>query len=246
MAWLKGNTGVSLSEKLTLNQNLKRVFSGSRVNSKRVKVDFDTINWSAVQPKSYDWAELKKYLGIPLTVNYPDLPLLTTMYGKKTPVLKVPDSNWEVDLGSATAPKTGMQYGIQPETEIYNLSQQTFEWCITAQSELSLQTLHNLLLWNDLVWYSGALLELVNPEELGLKQDSWLILRIPEPSFGVVMEVKNTLLLMNSEEESISHIYSDGWIVTRSSWRLKEPLSSYALPSFGSPPTSIPNVGTHY
>lgn len=114
---------------------------------------------------------------------------------------------------------------------------------ITQVSEELAQTMHDQLLWSEVVQFCGARLELVKVTEPG-KPLAWrLILKIPLPSGGVDTRAKKMLLLMNLEELSTYRIFYDGWTSIQSVWKLKDRPYLLKQRRSISPQTFTPEVG---
>jgi len=83
-------------------------------------------------------------------------------------------------------------------------------YAITGISSESIKIILKLLEWNARLSVIGVQQEWANLEEPGKKPGLTLILKIRGVNSGMDIEVKNTLCLMNFEEESTLVMYSDG------------------------------------
>lgn len=115
---------------------------------------------------------------------------------------------------------------------------------VIGLSERSVVTLQNRMEWSELATYSGVSLGLASHGVLGKKRESTLTLRIRDPSFGVDILANNMLCSMNLEAVSTFRTCSDGWIVIRSQWKLKDLRSLSLDQRYGSLATFIQGNGT--
>jgi hypothetical protein len=139
-----------------------------------------------------------------------------------------------------------------PVQEIFTLSQPTSLFGIIAHYGESLvylinkEILHNLKLLNVLFTYSMDPLVRESLDVLGRKPnwgDSLYTLRIHALNFGVDIEVRTILLLMNFVEVSTSLTYYAGLIDIPFVWKLKEDPSPWWEARCGSPLISIQETG---
>lgn len=128
----------------------------------------------------------------------------------------------------------GILYGRKPYPETMLPFLPIYEYAVTQPSRESARTTWFRFRWSEPVQFFGVQLVLEKAVELGKKQGWKLILRIPIRSFGADTSVRDTLSSMNFEEESISVTCYDGWIGTRSEWKLKDPVSHLGLTNIGS------------
>lgn len=165
----------------------------------------------------------------PSMLNSPDQKKQRIIAGKKTPLCKVrgsslleePNSSLELSLLNATTQLTGTQSGrMLPQANLIE-SPPMLEWSILGHYE----TLKLLTVLLEVLYakhgYTGALPELVNLGGHGNKPVKMLLVKILNPSFGLAIEVKRTLSLMNFEEELTLPTSCDGWIVTQCTWSKK-------------------------
>ena len=115
--------------------------------------------------------------------------------------------------------------------------QQAYVFRATGPLELLLQTMQNLQQSYEMSLYTGVEQELANPDGLGMRQDSMLIVRIPGQSSGAVTLVRSMLLLMNFVEGLTSHTFSGGSIVTQFVWKSKDLQNLWLPTESGSPAT---------
>jgi hypothetical protein len=103
--------------------------------------------------------------------------------------------------------------------------------------------MRNLLQSRENAEFSGAELALERVEGRGRKPAWMLIVRIQDRSGGAATVVKNMLLSMNFEEESMSRTCSVGWIDIRYLWKPKDLPDHWWQSEFGLPVISILETG---
>lgn len=114
---------------------------------------------------------------------------------------------------------------------------QMYTYVVTINCDVSARTIYAQWEWNDLVMFSGAVLELESRETPGMPQVWKVTLRTRTASTGTDIEVMNMWSLMNFEEELRSTTYSDGLIDTHVLLKSKDPQWPYVQDVFGSPRT---------
>lgn len=119
-----------------------------------------------------------------------------------------------------------------------------FAFVVMVLSEELGAIIVNQLLKLDILKSSLDRLELGNRVARGKKLGWELIVKIHEPSSGVVTAVKQTLSLMNFEEVSMSHTYYGGWTGTLAMWSLKDLHYLFSQSDIGSHPISTQPIGT--
>lgn len=214
----------------------------SKDNLNEVKVDTN-IGKLFVTPQSSvpsDGCETPLETSTPSPVGQPPQ---SPTFGRKRHQSPEHVLSWGERLSNATMPDTGKKYGIKQKVERSKKLTLVYEFRIIVLCERLREILLNRLAWNELSMYFTVEVAQVSRGELGKKQDHLLILKIHRPSFGVATVVKKMLLSMNLEEESRYHTYFDGWIDTRSSWKLREHQCLCAHFDCGSPPMSTPVTG---
>lgn len=177
------------------------------------------------------------------TMNSLDPKQQRTTSGRKTRALKALNLNMDLDPLPETPSQIGTTYGPPPSPVPWKQSRPILEFAITELFDRSSLITKQFQCWSDSVPFFLAELELVNPKEHGRKPLTTFILRIHEPSSGVVTMVNATLLSMNFEEVSTYLIYSDGLIATRFEWKSKAAQNHSWLLSSGSRPISPPPDG---
>jgi len=225
---------------------------GSKAN-KRLAQLADTCTSNAVSPSARRnlCREFKECLEPESTANSQEVkPLLPTAPKKIRELAS--RLNMEHVLSEETKSETGSPSGysslvndrIQPEVVTLTQSRPTFEWYLTVPSgRLPATSLLASQLF-DMLRYFGELLVLENHDVLGMKQDSMLMLRIQEPSFGMVTNVKQMLSSMNFEEESTLRICLDGLTVIRCVWKSKDQRDRRLWKRSGSHPMWTQTFGT--
>jgi len=166
------------------------------------------------------------------------------MFGNKTPELREPNLSSEFSPYNGMTKKTGSVSGSSHGLINCFKYPRIFVFKVIGLCEQSRRTLVDQLEWSELVTCFGANLEQVSQGALGTKRDWTLTVRIPGASSGTVTMMKNMLSSTNLEEESMSHIYSDGRIVIQYGWRSKAVVSRYGPPPCGLRPISVLGNGT--
>jgi len=216
---------------------------GSKDNQKLAKqVNSDTCNVLLDSPRRNLLPEFEKCLD-PSMPNSPDqkqpLPIVLK---KKVEMENLLSS--ESSLSEGTTNETGSQYGPPQSPDFLSQFQPISEWYLIGPSGRLPATSQLACQLKDMLQCYGELLALENQSVLGMKLESMLMLKIHDPSFGMVTKVRRVLLLMNFEEESTSRICCDGLIVTRSVWRSKAVRDRRLWKRCGSHPMSTQTVGT--
>jgi hypothetical protein len=165
------------------------------------------------------------------------------MFGRRLQESKEPNLKSERNPFEEMKEETGNKFGSVRLPGISEPFLPIFEYVVIVHSKRSAKTTYNQLRWSAPVQFYGVQLVWESQGGLGMKLECKLILRIHERSSGVDMEVRNTLLSMNLEEESILPIYYDGWIGIQCVWKLKEEVSHCSQPDSGLRRTSIPDSG---
>jgi len=166
------------------------------------------------------------------------------MFGKMTPQWPVLDSNWAPVPLSETTAKIGMPSKSLLNEENWILSRVTSTFEVTSPSRELLAIIWSLLLSNEKLLFIGDRQESESLDSHGKKPVWKRTQRIQGVNFGMDTEIIRTLSSMNSEEVSISPIYSDGSTDTLVSWKLKVPQFHSVLKKFGLPATSTHEAGT--
>lgn len=163
--------------------------------------------------------------------------------GKKIPVFKEHNLNWDENLSTEMNRPTGNQSGTTQSQETSWPSPQMSEYVIIVRSKALRQTIFTRLQLFEPQVYIGAHLELAKLVELG-KRPAWrLILRIPGPNGGTDMLINSMLFSMNFEERLTYRTFSGGWTVTQFLWKEKA-LPDLSWPTnFGSHPTYLHRNG---
>ena len=243
-SWLKATTGASLSKKMNLNQqDFWKGYAGSKDNWKKEKVGLDTTKSSVIQ-KRLRLRGIKAIFGTTAHCELSRSTAANDYVWKEETRVEGTQFEFEKYQCNETTQNIGRKYGTPPKSEIMTTYHTMLEFRITGPCEQSVLTTHNLLLWNDLVWSSGARLALENLDELGKKPELTLTLKIPEANSSVVMTVKSILSLMNFVEVSTSDTCLDGLIVTQSLWKSRDQALYLKQLRSGSPVTSIHHAGT--
>lgn len=146
--------------------------------------------------------------------------LLRSMCGRKKPES---ENSLNSDSGSSseTTNTIGSSSNSWPSTEELKNAQVTYSFGIMAPFDRLVPIMQNLQVWFDPAWFIMVRLALESHGALGPRLRWKRILKIRALSSGVDTELRNMLSLMNFEEESISAMYSDGWIDIRSQWKSK-------------------------
>jgi len=152
--------------------------------------------------------------------------------------------NSELNRLEETQATTGTLLNSTPSKERLISCPPIFLFVITTPSRALARTTVNRLLLNEYVKSSMGRLALESRAGLGTKLVWMHSAKILVANFGVATEIKSMLLSMNFEEESTFPISSGGRIVTRSSWRLKDPLETSKPRTSGLPVISTPEIGT--
>lgn len=178
------------------------------------------------------------------TSSYQGPPQPTSTSGRMTPESMEPSSNLDNASFSASPIPTGTVFDSALFRETLMEYQMTYTFAATINCGGSARIIYDQLLWSGLVQFSGGRLGLASRERPG-KMPVWtLILKLPQPSSGMVTEARNMLSSMNFEELSKSLTCSDGSIDTRVSLKLKDRHSCCEQLGSGSRQTSIPGSGT--
>jgi len=130
--------------------------------------------------------------------------------------------SWEQDPSNATLLPTGIRSELTRARARLMTFQPIFLYDTTPLSVRLGLTIYNQLLQSELVRFFGVQLALENLEQHGLRQESMLILKIPELSSGVATRASQILSSMNFEVVSTSHTYYDGWIGIHVEWNLRD------------------------
>lgn len=143
-------------------------------------------------------------------------------YGRMTPLLMEPDSNWGSSPSTVQTLSNGSRFGNSPRPDLSNQSPHPYVFKVTVHSVQLRATMLSQLALIDQLWSTGVLLELENQDVLGKKRVWTLSLKIPAQSFFAVIKVRHVLSWMSLEEVSTSDICLGGSIVTLSMWKSKE------------------------
>lgn len=138
----------------------------------------------------------------------------------------------------------GSPSGPPRSPEILMPYRQMYEWYLTGPSGRLPATSQLACQLNDMLLSFGVVHALENQDVLGMKQESMLMLKIQDPSSGTVIKLRETLLLMNFEEESMYRIYLDGSTVIRCVWKSKDQRDRRLWKRSGSHPMSTQSFGT--
>lgn len=190
-------------------------------------------SWSPSPPRNL-WQHASSSWDRPGTGNLADPMQPPSTCGRKTPELKEANLNSGRDHSEETPHLNGTTSGTSLLLETSWRSPRTYAYVITQLSEESAKTILHQMRWNELVASSSGQLEQGSREKLGWMPVWTLILKIQTPSFGADMLIRNMLLSMNLEEESISVTSSAGSTVIRSMWNLKDPQFLFEQPRSGS------------
>lgn len=175
--------------------------------------------------------------------SYQDLRQATTMSGKKILPSKGLDSNLVRSQLRETVKGIGNRFGRRPKVETSLQFPPTLELSLTVPSVQLPLTTANLLEWLGRYMYFGEVLVLASRVGPGMKLEKKLIVRIHEPSSGMVIKIKQMLLSMNFEEELMSHTCYVGLTDIRSGWKLRDPRDRWLQAKSGSQATSILGYG---
>jgi len=196
--------------------------------------------WRSARRSLYQ--ELLDSLEKEFTLNSPDPRPLSPTATRKS--LDFPSlSPLEPNPFDETVPQTGSQYGPPPSPVISCRSQLTYEWCLIVPSHGYGPIMRQRRLLIGQLAFFGVVQVLANLTVLGMKQEKVLMLKIPDPSSGVVTKISNMLSSMNFEEVLMSHICSDGSTGTLALWKSKDLPDPSMRQEFGLLATSIPVVG---
>jgi len=138
---------------------------------------------------------LKESSPLSRAMSLQDLPQQKPTSGRKIPELETLSSNLEKSPSCGLERPTGMLSGDQLEAETSWLSLPMFEvlnfdQCnVILTSEEFAQILPSLSQWNVRFTYFGEIPVLENPEGLGMRRVSALILKVPLQSSGMVTKV---------------------------------------------------------
>lgn len=138
---------------------------------------------------------------------------------------------------------TGTRLNNSPLVERSTRSRPTYSFVITGPSRRSVRTIYSRLLSNESQLFTGAILVLASRVELGTNPELIHMVKIRVRNFGAAIVVKQTLSSMNLEEQLTYPTSSDGSIVIRSLWKLKEVQDLYWPQDFGSPAISTQSDG---
>lgn len=140
--------------------------------------------------------------------------------------------------------QTGMTSGKKRKVGTSKEYPVIFDFDITVPYDQSHQTMLDLLGLIDSVPSSGVKLELESRIKHSLKREMERTLRVLQLSSGMATKVKNMLLSMNFEEQSVSSTFYDGQINILAWWKSKDQLRHCELQRFGSPAISPSKSGT--
>lgn len=207
------------------------------VDSSNVETTQDSFIGNLWSPsnRSAAWPPSRRRLAMPAMPSYPDQQLLQSTFGRLRQESMEPSSNWELLHSSATVKQTGTPWYSPQNVEGWTLSRVTSLFEITATSAEFIRTIKNRLASNEKLSLIGEGQALGNRDGLGTKPVSMHTLKILGLNSGMGIEVsmlsitylspsqvRNTLWLTSSEEESISLIFYDGLTDTPLSWNSKD------------------------
>jgi len=204
----------------------------SEANWNAEKGDF-YIGSSLLSHPSVEGTRFEPPLGMSTSSSQDQTPLMSTS-GKKTPAWPERSSSLEQDHCPKPDLLTGTRYDNVLFKETLLKYPVTYTFAVTTNSEELAKTTYNLLLWSELVQYSGVVLGLGNQEEPGKRQEWMLTLKIRDPNSGMVTKVTTMLSSMNFGVVSTSLTCSSGLIVIRSLLKLKAPQPYCGQDEFGS------------
>lgn len=215
---------------------------GSRANLNLLSPASSTGSYWSPSPRRNLWPR-SATSSAPSTPSSPALRLPQNMYGRMTPRYPTPASSLAASPFAEIQNWTGNQFGPTLNQAILNRFLRQYVFRVIAPSELLHQIMEELSRWIELAMCTGAELALVNPDLPGNLPDQMLIVRIPDPSFGTVTKVNQTLSSMNFEEVSTLPICCVGSIDIHAVWKLKD-LRNLWLPQIsGSPQTWTQDFG---
>ncbi|AIF34819.1 hypothetical protein [Sewage-associated circular DNA virus-7] len=238
MTWQEGkeSTGCSPSPTRSSRRTYPRLSPGFADNSNSVLEGTSIGRPSWRSARRVLWPRSKQSSAPPCMPKSPDpLPPVTT-FGRKILESPEPSSSSESGPSNATIPETGMPSGKWPLPAISVESPLVFGFRVIGLCGPSALTIRSRLEWSELASYSGVVLGLESLAALGTKPVWTLTLRIQTQNFGVGTMVRETLLSMNLEEESMSLTSSDGSTAIQSTWKLKEAQLPSVVNVFGSHP----------
>lgn len=170
------------------------------------------------------------------TPNSPVPMLAAPTFGKKTPEFPARNSSLVHSRSAAMLQLTGMPSERLLSPGIWHRFHPTYLFVVIINSEELAKTIYDQLQWSVPVTCFGVQLELASRVVPGKKPLWMLILKTPTPSFGMATKVKTLLWSMNLGVQSVSPIYSAGWIGIRSLWKLKDRAFAFEPVASGSPP----------
>jgi hypothetical protein len=178
------------------------------------------------------------------TLNYRIPRQLRTMFGRKLLESLDLSSNMGISQLNDLVPLTGTECGIvlyKGESWMYL---PIYAYVVTLPCAESARSICSLWESKEQLMSSGVSLEVERVHSHGKKLGWKLTVRTQGLSSGVVIAVRQMLSLMNFEVESTSLTYSDGWIGTLVSLKLKAVQDHSAPLRFGLPAISIQGNGT--
>lgn len=190
---------------------------------------------SSLSARRVLWPQSKEFMEPLAMPSSPEVTQLETMSIKSTPESKVQSSPLETSPVEKGSLLIGMKSDALPLPGDCLQFPVTYLFGVTMPSEESARIIYNRLLWSELYMYSGVGLVLESREELGMKQEWMLSLKIRCLSSGMVTMVTDMLLSMNLEGVSLSLISYGGSIAIQSLWKSKDPLLSCVPRPFGLP-----------
>jgi len=196
---------------------------------------------ASLSPLSLPSKTLSEHLAI---VNSQEVMQPPTMFGKKTLGLQERNLNLGLSRSNAIRRPTGKLSGRLQSLGNLKRSRRTLELCLTILSSVSQPITSNLLQWFEQSKSIGELQVQVNLIEPGQKPAQKLMLKIHDPSFGAVTDLRHRLSSMNLEAELMSPICSVGLIAIQSEWRSKALQDLWLYPSSGSPRMSVQATGS--
>lgn len=199
-------------------------------------------SWSPSPERNLS-AKLRDCLETSAMQSYQDRPRRMRTSGKTPPEWEIP-SNMGRNPFASTLGSTMKPFGRQLNPAIWPELNHVCEWYLTGHLGRLQQIMPFLMHYSEVSMSFGEPQVLVNRVVLGQKRAQTLFLSARSPSFGVVIEVRRMLWLMNFVEESILPTSSDGVIGTRFIWRSKAPLSRCYASESGLPQICIHQSGT--
>lgn len=194
-------------------------------------------------PRKLLWPNANKPL-VPTMPNSPEAQPRETMSGRSSPVSTEPNSYSASNPSPERTRSTGNPYGNPLRPATFYPSRRQYVYQVTELSDQFMPIMRSQLEWSAAASCTGATLELGSRVSLGKPPVWMLILRIPDQSSGVVIEINETLSSMNFVAVSTSATCCDGLIVIRSTWKSKGHPYHWSLPDSLLLPTSPRNLGT--